>query len=105
MLDLTVADPESFNLTSATVAIGGGPLDAGAELLSAVTAGTHITASYDSAAGVLTLSGRDTLADYQNVLQSVTYTDTFSATMNPGNRTLTFTVGDGILASAARLQP
>ena len=70
---LAVTDPESYGLTSATVAISGGPLDAGAELLSAVTAGTNITASYNGTAGILTLSGVDTLANYQQVLQSMTY--------------------------------
>ena len=98
---LTVTDPESIELYSATVAISGGLLDAGNEVLAvpaAVLAGTNITASYNSATGVLTLSGGDTLADYQQALQSVTYTDT-AATATLGNRTLTFTVNDGELTS------
>ena len=96
-----MTDPESYWLTSATVAINGGPPDAGAELLAATTAGTYITASYNSTAGILTLNGGDTLADYQKVLQSVTYADTLATTTNLGNRTLAFTVGDGILTSAS----
>ena len=40
------------------------------------TAGTAITASYDAASGVLTLTGTDTLAHYQQVLDSVTYAST-----------------------------
>ena len=99
--NLTVTDPESYTLTSATVAVSGGPLDAGAELLAATTAGAYITASYNSAAGILTLSGTDTLADYQKVLQSVTYVDTLAGTTNLGDRTLTFAIGDGILTSAS----
>ena len=97
--NLSVSDPESHDLSSATVAINGGPLDAGAELLAATTAGTHITASYDSTTGILTLSGTDTLADYQQVLQSVTYVDTLAATTNLGNRTLTVTINDGLIDS------
>ena len=99
--NLTVTDPESYTLTSATVAVSGGPLDAGAELLAATTAGAYITASYNSAAGILTLSGTDTLADYQKVLQSVTYVNTLAGTTNLGDRTLTFAIGDGILTSAS----
>ncbi len=43
--------------------------------------------------------GTDTLADYQQVLQSVTYVDTLSTTANLGNRTLNFSAGDGSLSS------
>ena len=103
--NLTVTDPESYTLTSATVAVSGGPLDAGAELLAATTAGAYITASYNSAAGILTLSGTDTLADYQKVLQSVTYVDTLAGTTNLGDRTLTFAIDDGILTSASATVP
>ena len=62
-----MTDPESYTLASATVAISGGPLDAGDEILTATTTGTHITAAYNSTAGILTLSGIDSLADYQQV--------------------------------------
>jgi hypothetical protein len=98
---LTVTDPESIELYSAAVAVSGGPLDAGDEILAvpaAVIANTNITASYNSTTGVLSLSGGDTLADYQQVLQSVTYGDT-AASATLGNRTLTFTVSDGDLTS------
>ena len=98
--NLTVSDPESWTLSSATAAIGGGPLDAGAEWLAATTAGTNITASYNPATGILTLSGSDTPANYQKVLQSVTYKDTLATAAKLGGRTVTFTVGDGILTSA-----
>ena len=98
---LTVTDPESYWLSSATVAINGGPLDAGADLLAATTAGTNITASYNSTSGVLTLSGGDTLADYQKVLQSVTYVDTLATTATLGSRVLLFGVNDGRNTSAS----
>ncbi len=97
---LTVTDSSSADLLSATVSLSGDPLDAGHEFLSADTTGTSVTASYNSASGVLTLSGSDTLADYQQVLRSVTYIDTLAATTNTGNRTLIFSVSDASDASA-----
>src|SRR5262249_41928056 len=67
----SVTDPDSLNLASATVAISTGALTS--DVLSASTAGTSITASYDSNSEMLTLSGTDTLAHYQQVLDSVTF--------------------------------
>jgi hypothetical protein len=96
-----VTDPESARLVSATVAISGGPLDPGSEVLSATTAGTNVTASYDSDTGVLSLTGADTLAHYQQVLQSVTYADTAAAAATLGNRVLDFTVADTMSPSAS----
>src|SRR5262249_38406994 len=68
------------------------------QVTAADTTGTAITPHYDSLTGVLTLTGTDTLADYQHVLQSVTFASTSD---DPGTaRTLTWTVDDGSLASA-----
>ena len=92
--NLTVSDASYANLLSATVTLSGGLLDAGSETLAANTAGTGITAAYNAASGVLSLSGSDTLAHYQQVLQSVTYVDTLKTTTNTGNRTLSFAVSD-----------
>ncbi|MGO9110801.1 MAG: dockerin type I domain-containing protein [Thermoguttaceae bacterium] len=91
---LTVTDPSYANLLSASVTLSGGPLDAGAETLAANTAGTSITAAYNSTSGVLTLSGSDTLAHYQQVLRSVTYVDTLKTTTNTANRALSFSISD-----------
>ncbi len=91
---LTLADSSYTDLLSATVALSGGPLDAPCETLAADTAGTAITAAYNAAGGVLTLSGSDTLAHYQQVLQSVTYVDSLKTTTNTGSRTLSFSVSD-----------
>ena len=102
----TVTDPDSLTLASATVAISeagiaSGTFTAGGaltgDLLSAVTAGTSITASYNSTSETLTLSGSDTLAHYQQVLDSVT----FSSGPDPSNgnadptRTVTWVLDDG----------
>jgi hypothetical protein len=92
---LLVTDVDDTNLASATVTITN-LLDSGAELLAASTAGTSITAVY--AAPTLTLTGSDTLANYRQVLRSVTYDNT---SLNPNNttRSVSFTVNDGTDAS------
>jgi VCBS repeat protein len=94
---LSVVDPDSLNLTNATVRITGGTFAGDGDVLAATTAGTGITASYNSSTETLTLTGTDTLAHYQSVLDSVT----FSSGGNPSNsrqnptRTLTWVVNDG----------
>ncbi len=93
---LTVTDPVYANLASASVAITAGLVSG--DTLAATTTGTSITASYDAGTGVLTLTGNDTLANYQQVLASVTFTTT-SATI--GTRSLTWTVSDGLITSTA----
>lgn len=63
------------NLSGATLTIEN-RLDGVEEVLSAVTTGTPITAVYDSATGVLTLSGVATSEEYQQVLRTVVYNNT-----------------------------
>ncbi len=93
---LTLTDPSSTTLATATISIGSASLFAG-DVLAATTAGTAITAAYNAPTGMLTLSGTDTLANYQTVLRSVTYGSTSS---NPANseadisRTISFTASD-----------
>jgi hypothetical protein len=97
---ITVSDAESPTLVSATVSIGNG-FFAG-DTLAAVTTGTGITATYNAATGVLSLSGTATLANYQTVLDSVTYSSTSTNPTNTGantSRTLSWQVNDGTLAS------
>jgi hypothetical protein len=69
-----VLDGKATNLTQLTAAIttGGNPNN----VLAADTTGTPITAGYDSATGVLTLSGAATAAQYQQVLRTITYNKT-----------------------------
>ena len=99
----TVSDPESANLVSGTVSIASGFLTG--DTLAATTSGTSITASYNAATGVLSLSGSDTLAHYQQVLDSVSYS---SSSQNPTNsgadpsRTISWLVNDGTLNSATQ---
>ncbi len=101
---LTVADPSSSKLASASVAITGGFI-AGDALNFANQAG--ITGSYNASTGVLTLSGSASVAAYQAALQSVTFS---SSAANPtqlasgaldSTRTVSFAVSDGAHSSSS----
>src|SRR4029078_9654116 len=52
-----------------------GTLHAG-DVLAANTAGTSVTASYNSGTGVLTLSGNRPTSEYQTVLRTIKYNNT-----------------------------
>ena len=69
-------------------------LDGLAELLSADTTGTSIVANYDALTGILTLSGADTAAHYQQVLRTITY-DNSSDDPNVTARIIEFIANDG----------
>ena len=84
---------EGAYLNSLTVSITN-LLDGAAESLSADTTGTSITASYNSGTGVLTLSGADTVANYQQVLRTVSYNNT-SENPDTTARSITFVANDG----------
>jgi VCBS repeat-containing protein len=92
-LDAALWDVDSTLLNSLTVTITN-LMHGAAESLAADTAGTSITASYDSDTGVLTLSGLDSLAHYQQVLRTVRYHD---ASEDPDTtaRSITFVANDG----------
>ncbi len=92
---LTASDVDNTNLASATVTITN-LLNAGQEALAASTGGTAITASY--VAPTLTLSGADTVANYQAVLRSVTYNN-LSQGPNATDRLVNFVVNDGTAGS------
>src|SRR5262249_17583598 len=70
---VTVADPDSLSLASATVALTGGTFAGDGDVLAANVAGTSITASYNAATETLTLTGSDTFAHYQQVLDSLAF--------------------------------
>ena len=98
---LSVADPDNLTLANATVAITAGAFAGDGDVLSASPTGTSITVSYNSATETLTLTGSDTLAHYQQVLDSVS----FASGLNPSNsgsnpsRTLTWLLNDGSASS------
>src|SRR5262249_33558087 len=93
---LSVSDPDNQKLTSATVHVSGGTFAGDGDVLAATTVGS-IVASYNSTTETLVLSGSDTLANYQQVLDSVT----FASGQNPNNgnanptRTITWVLNDG----------
>jgi large repetitive protein len=92
---LTVSDADSLgNLTGATVSIGTG---FSANDVLNFTNQHNITGSYNSATGVLTLAGTDTVADYQAALDSITFRTTSTAV---GSRSFGWTVSDGTTSSA-----
>jgi hypothetical protein len=91
---LTLNDAESTTLALATVSILN-LQNVGNEILTADTTGTSISASYDAQTGVLSLFGSDSLANYQKVLRTVTYSDVANVP-GPLVRAISFMVNDGI---------
>jgi hypothetical protein len=68
------------------------------DILAATVNGTSITAGYNAANGMLALSGSDTVAHYQQVLRSVTYSSTSNNPTNAGGnitRSVDWQVNDG----------
>ena len=95
--DATLTDADHTTLQWLTVRITN-LLDGAAESLAAVTGGTGIAASYNPGTGTLTLSGADSVANYQQVLRTVAYNNS-SQNPNTTNRVLQVVANDGIAAS------
>lgn len=70
--DLVLSDPDHTSLTGALIALDAIP-DGTAESLQVDTTGTSVVAQYDDGTGVLTLTGSDTIKNYQQVLRSLSY--------------------------------
>jgi len=96
-ITVTVSDVDNANLASATVQITGNYVN-GEDVLS-FTNTPNITGSFNAATGTLTLTGSDTLANYQTALRAVKY---FNTSDNPSvaQRTVTFIGNDGTTPSA-----
>lgn len=90
---LTITDNDHANLLSASVAIDEN-FDMSEDVLGFTSSG-GIAGSYDAGAGVLSLSGTASLADYQTVLRSVTYQNTDGIDASAATRRLRFQVNDG----------
>ena len=88
---ITVSDPDSSRFSGATIRIANNDHPGEDQLLFTNTAA--ITGTWDAATGTLTLTGSDTLAEYENALQSVSFTDTSDAP-NTATRTISFTISD-----------
>src|SRR5262249_20849237 len=92
-----IIDPDSTTLTSATLAITGGTFVGDGDTLTFSTAGTSITASYDSTTETLLLTGADTITHYDNVLKTVAFSTPSHNPTNYGsdpNRTVVWTLAD-----------
>ena len=95
--DAVLSDANDADLTSLVVTITNRG-DGSSEILAADTTGTSITASFSTSTGRLTLSGVDTVANYQTVLRSITYNNS----QNPASgisRTISFVANDGFANS------
>lgn len=95
---LTVADPDTANLTGATVTITSNY--AFGEDLLAFTNQLGITGSFNATTGVLTLTGTTTVGNYQTALRSVTYANSSDAPSTLA-RTVSFAANDGTATGAA----
>ncbi|MGN7612003.1 hypothetical protein ACQZV8_07940, partial [Magnetococcales bacterium HHB-1] len=95
---LTLSDVDDTDISSAAVSIGTGFVSGEDELTFTDTG--NITGSYDSGTGVLTLSGIDTVANYEAALRTVGYINN-SENPDTSNRTVSFVVNDGTGESIA----
>jgi|GEM_PF-4987506 len=91
-----VSDFNNASLASATVSIASN-FSAAEDSLSFTNTAT-ITGSYNALSGVLTLSGSDSVANYQSALRSVTYTNS-SENPSTATRTIAFVANDGVAPS------
>ncbi len=89
---ITVTDVDNLNLSSATINISSNYRSNQDSL--AFTNANGITGNWNSATGIMTLSGSATLGNYQTALRSVRYKNT-SDNPNLAVRTVTFRVNDG----------
>ena len=100
---ITLTDLDSANMTSATIQIMGNyasgedslTIDSG-DLFSGVKA------KWNSSTGTLTLTGPETKAHYQSMLEHVKYQNT-SEDPSTADRTVTWTVNDGTADSAPQM--
>ena len=105
---LTAADPSSATLSGATVSVTGGFFAGDTLTIDGATSGAIIdgggTIDYAFSGSTLTLSGVDTLADYQTALDSVAFSST---SLNPTDfgadltRTISWQATSGALTSTA----
>ena len=96
----SVTDLDNGNLFSASVVFT--PLDRGMESLSANTANTDITATYDEINATLILSGVDIKDNYATVLLSITYEHRGMDNPTLGTRVFTLVISDGHASSFPR---
>ncbi|MDR6531551.1 Ca2+-binding RTX toxin-like protein [Caulobacter rhizosphaerae] len=107
----TITDTDGDHLASATVQITGGTFSSNesstaddhlgygaSKQVAGLISGTNITVAWNAATETLSLTGYDTIANYQAVLAAITYWTTGDNPTNYGantSRTVTWTVSDG----------
>ncbi|MBF0273065.1 MAG: DUF4347 domain-containing protein, partial [Magnetococcales bacterium] len=89
---ITLADVDDTNLESAVITINANYQSGADQLVFTNTA--NITGAWNAASGILTLTGTDTIANYQAALRSVKYQNTSDAPTTTA-RTISFQVNDG----------
>ncbi len=89
---ITINDPDTTKMQGATVAITSG-FDPSQDVL-LFTDQNSIVGSYNTASGVLTLTGASSTSNYQTALRSVQYRNS-SSTPSTTPRGITFSVTDG----------
>ncbi|MDJ0679102.1 MAG: hypothetical protein QNJ18_04480 [Xenococcaceae cyanobacterium MO_167.B52] len=98
-LIVTSPDPIKYNTLSGARVTITNLWEVGSEILTADTSGTNIESVYNSTTGILTLDGTDTIANYQNVLRSITYNNT-APSPDSSDRIITYVVDDSPYGSA-----
>ncbi|MGI0481998.1 cadherin-like domain-containing protein [Geminocystis sp. CENA526] len=97
--NLTITDADDTQMASAIISISSGfrtgdVLNINGATIGQVISGTNITFdNYNSSTGVLTLSGVDSIANYETVLRSLTFVNTGDDPTN-ATRTITYSVTD-----------
>ncbi|MBF0185981.1 MAG: tandem-95 repeat protein, partial [Magnetococcales bacterium] len=95
---VTVQDADHATLQGATVRFASGYVSGEDQLDFASAYG--ISAVWNSAGGILTLTGVASLSDYQAALRAVTYSNLAADNPTAGDRSVAFSVDDGISSSA-----
>ncbi|MEM7314683.1 MAG: putative Ig domain-containing protein [Planctomycetota bacterium] len=91
--DFSITDADGTTLASATIRLRG-LVDGPDERITIDTDGTSITQSFNDASGVLSLTGEDTIANYESVIRTLRYENDL-ATPTATNRSVDITVDDG----------
>lgn len=96
--DLSIVDADSNYLYGAKIYFGERP-DGEDETLDISVAGTELTALYDSQMGSISISGVGTVAEYEDVIASLTYHNTKETCDLSSARTVLISVYDGVFWS------
>lgn len=89
---IAVSDPDDTSIASATITLS--PVFSAEDVLTFTPKGT-ITGSYNASTGILSLTGGGTIADFQDVVRSVRYSNSKGTAANTTTRTITLVVNDG----------